>query len=265
MFRLEHNVPQVYIEQSRDFQLLCRLYDCINNAVRYDINSMLSILDPMKISDRLLNLMCTKVGFFTNRNYDSLLLRYILAAFPFALKYKGSKHGIEIAVSAILKAESEFRVLDDTKSIDSLITIDNTQHCVRIYTTVEIINKSALKDFLKYIMPIGYTHTIETNEIEETTTILYAHNEYRYMTSPTVSTSLVRGSDRILDQSENANPYDFKTEMEDNYISTIGHLEIIGSDNIESDEAYDLDRNNTNRDTIDKSENVDVSELNKEE
>ena len=91
------------------------------------------------------------------------------------------------------------------------------------------------------------------------------NNEYRYMTSPTVSTSLIRGSDRILDQSENANPYDFKTEMEDNYISTIGHLEIIGSDNIESDEAYDLDRNNTNRDTIDKSENVDVSELNKEE
>ena len=169
MFRLEHNVPQVYVEQSRDFQLLCRLYDCINNGVRYDINSMLSILDPMKVSDRLLNLMCTKVGFFTSRNYDSLLLRYILVAFPFALKYKGSKHGIEIAVSAILKAESEFRVLDETKSIDSLITIDNVEHCIRIYTTVEIINKNALKDFLKYIMPVGYTYTIETNEIEETT------------------------------------------------------------------------------------------------
>ena len=127
MFRLQDNVPSVYIDQSRDFQLFCRVYDCINNAVKYDIDTIINILDPMTANDRILELLCTYVGFFPKMHYDSYLLRYIIASFSHAIKYKGTKHGINIAVSTILKAE---RNIDAYKDIDVVINIDKLDNSI---------------------------------------------------------------------------------------------------------------------------------------
>ena len=91
MFRLQNNTPTIYVENSRDFQLLCRLFDYMINGIKYDINSILNILNPMKINDRMLNLLCTKLGFFPKNQYDSRTLRYILSTFPYIIKNKGTK------------------------------------------------------------------------------------------------------------------------------------------------------------------------------
>lgn len=259
MIRLQDNVPQVYVEQSRDFQLFCRLYDCINNGVRYDINSMLLILDPMKVSDRMLNLLCTKVGFFTNRNYDSKILRYILVAFPYALKYKGSKHGIEIAVSTILKAEADFRVAEvNDEIIKTTVEIDSNEHVIRIFTTVEINNKNALKDFLKYIMPVGYVYSLETHEKHTYTIELTNDTSMVTMINSTNSNSQVRGSDRMLNSVDEKlnkidNEFNFSTTFEETYVSTLSTAEIVGSMSNSTDASTDSDRNGTVRDVSDKS------------
>ena len=91
MFRLQNNTPSYYVNNSRDFQLFCRLYDYINNGVKFDIDSIININDPLKINDRLLNLYGSKVGFFTNKNINTNVLRRILKAFPYLIKYKGTK------------------------------------------------------------------------------------------------------------------------------------------------------------------------------
>ena len=40
MFRLQNNVPEVYVDKSRDFQLFCRLYDSCFGGVKFSIDSM---------------------------------------------------------------------------------------------------------------------------------------------------------------------------------------------------------------------------------
>ena len=45
VFRIEKNVPEIYVRESRDFQLFCRLYDCVFDGVKFDIDSMLNVLD----------------------------------------------------------------------------------------------------------------------------------------------------------------------------------------------------------------------------
>ena len=153
MFRLQNNTPEAYTNNSRDFQLFCRLYDTINNGVRFDINTMTNILDPLQINDRMLNLLCTKMGFFTRENIPDNVLRVILDSFPYAVKYKGSVRGIKYAVSSILKLEGTFE--------DPEVIIDNENYTIQIYTAVKIKNKKALQEYLKYIIPLGYTVTIE--------------------------------------------------------------------------------------------------------
>jgi hypothetical protein len=155
MFRLQDNVPDVYINESRDFQLICRLYDLIINGVMFDINSITNINNPMKVNDRLLKLYCSKVGFFTNAYIPDEVLRVILSSFNYTIKYKGTKTGIEHAVCAILKMEGSFK--------KPIIIIDNDNYNIRILTPITIYNKVALQEYLKHIIPAGYTFTIENS------------------------------------------------------------------------------------------------------
>jgi hypothetical protein len=141
------------VEQSRDFQLFCRLYDAVINGVRYDIKTIPTLLNPLTMRENLLPLYATKVGFFTNKQINDRVLRYILSAFPIALKHKGTKFGIELAVNAVLKAENSIE--------NAIVNITNKdEYIVDIVTPINIYNKTALQEFLKYIVPAGYKYTI---------------------------------------------------------------------------------------------------------
>lgn len=149
MFRLQENVPEVYVKESRDFQLMSRLYDLSNNAVRYNIKSMENLLDPMLCSDRLLPLLATRVGFFPRAEYNTHALRLIISVFPYILKHKGTRKGIEMALNTILKAENEYS--------ESYITIENSpNYKITISTKRWLEDQTLLEDVLSYIIPIGY-------------------------------------------------------------------------------------------------------------
>lgn len=160
MFRLENNVPEVYVKESRDFQLFLRLYDLTNNAVRFNIKSIDNLLNPHKCIDRILPLLCTRVGFFPKSSYNSYALREIICAFPTILKYKGSKKSIQVALNAILKAENNHSI--------SLINIDPERSEVSIYTEKAIINQNLLEDVLSYTLPTGFVLNIGRYEIAPT-------------------------------------------------------------------------------------------------
>ena len=108
--------------------------------------------------------MCTKVGFFTEEQIEAEVLKYIIASFPYIVKYKGTQTGIEYAVNAILKAE---HIVDDfsspivrvvNKSDDSTLN----DYTVYIYTTITIYNRVALREVLKYVLPCGYNYVLNT-------------------------------------------------------------------------------------------------------
>ena len=152
MFRLQDKVPSVYVEQSRDFQLLCRLMDCSQGALKYDIDTIVKILDASTIRDSLLSLLCTKVGFFPRVQIEADILKYIVAAFPYIMRYKGTKKGIEYAVNAVLK--SEFTNI--YRNIPQVIIKQHPDYIIEISTALSTYNRQALEEVLYYIKPIGY-------------------------------------------------------------------------------------------------------------
>lgn len=256
MFRLQDNVPQIYVEESRDFQLFCRLYDCINNGVKYDIDSMITLLDPMLCKDRILDLLATKVGFFHNFYIESNILRYIISAFPYILKNKGSKKGIKEAVCTILRAEGQFEIPQ--------IDINNISHDIKIeLSKTNIKNKKALDEVLKYILPIGYTYSIGSYITNNSTDEFNIYNmKADLMINPAVSTSQVRGSSRVYDE-DSTNDFDFKTSLENNNIGVFINTQVIGSnitENLKTD-TYSKDGINIFRDNIDKSSKVKIESV----
>ena len=85
--------------------MISRLYDLIFSGVKYDIDTMVNVLDATLVKDDLLELMCSKVGFFPRVKLDANILKYIIASFPYILKYKGSERGIKYAVNSIMLSE----------------------------------------------------------------------------------------------------------------------------------------------------------------
>ena len=162
MFRFQDNLPEVYINESRDFQLLSRLSDVLFSGIKYDIDSMVNILDATLTKDRILQLMCTKIGFFPRIEIDAQVLKYIIASFPYIIKYKGSELGIKYAVNAILNAENNPEAIGEPLVIISNNDVEDYKdpYTIYIYTTVSIYNRAALNEILKYVLPAGYTYKL---------------------------------------------------------------------------------------------------------
>lgn len=146
MFRVENNVPEVYVRESRDFQLFSRLYDLVFQSARFSIDSLESVSDTMRCNDTLLPLIAKKVGFFTDLKLTSNADRLILSAFPYIINYKGSLKGIELVANVFERIMNTKVTVDTDKEDSSRVTIifDN-------YTP----NVSLLYSLLDYIRPTG--------------------------------------------------------------------------------------------------------------
>lgn len=161
VFRLQEHVPDVYARKSRDFQLLCNIFDCMNNAVKYDIDSIKDVMDTNLCNDRLLTLLQNKIGFFTNKPMSSDTQRLILKAFPYMVKNKGSSLGIKQAIYTFLKTQGvDGTVTVEVRNKEKVETelgskISNT-YIVEIGMQTRVLDTTILTEILKYIIPAGY-------------------------------------------------------------------------------------------------------------
>ena len=237
MFRLQNNVPSTYIEQSRDFQLFCRLYDCINNGVQFDISTITDILDPIKVNDRVVKLLATRVGFITDIDIDNTVLRYILSAYPYIIKNKGTRKGIEAAVNAILHAEHSIKAATVEVINKPAEGSNQAEYSVNIYTPIILSSKTkkALNELLKYILPVGYVFDIlpydklSGNEPLETDLTLTTSNIIAVQ-GPLTTTSSVRGSGSQYIINEEGESAAISTNTDINrLVNNFDTVEVIGS------------------------------------
>ena len=155
VFRLQSNVPDVYVDDSRDFQLFCRLYDCVFDGVKFDIDSMLNVLDTHSCNNLLLQLLQSKVGFFTSMDITSDELRVIIDAFPVIMKNKGSLTGIKQAINAFLKAK-KMKTGAYVNVINESTDPTVEPYVINIGIEADFTNTSLLDILFYYILPTGY-------------------------------------------------------------------------------------------------------------
>ena len=152
IIRTKNNVPQVYVSESRDFQLFTRVLDFVQNALKYDIDAMLNSLSTRDIAETYLEHLQSKLGFFTSRHYDDETLRKVLSAIPYIIRNKGSELGIAMCVNTFLNIMG-FRK-GYTVSIYNNDDIYN--YTVRVGIEGSEINTDILRDMLSYVIPTGY-------------------------------------------------------------------------------------------------------------
>ena len=159
LIRTQDNVPEIYVNDSRDFQVLCRAYDVLFNMIKFDIDSMTKVLSAADIRSNVLPLLQQKLGFFTDKTIDDDSLRMVLGAFPILLKGKGSLRSIKQAINVWLKIahlETSTEVSIFTKEGGRIGQIEMPPYTVAIGINSKTKDLTTLKEILKYIIPTGF-------------------------------------------------------------------------------------------------------------
>ena len=154
MFRFENNVPNIYANESRDFQLLCRLCDLALCDSKSYIDRLIRIIDTEYCSTNLIKLLQTRLGFLTLGNYSDETIRGILLGFSDILKYKGSRKAIKQAIDLFLKLNNiNTKIYINISNLNDLTGNPNT---INIGIQYKKLDTSILDELFRYILPTGY-------------------------------------------------------------------------------------------------------------
>ena len=162
MIRCQELVPDYYIEESRDFQVLCRLYDYTLNSLKFNIDTMQSLTNTRLVKDTVLPLVGDKFGIYDRHSYTN---RELLTALPGAVKNKGSLNSVKLLLNAYLESLNIFDYAvayysKDEKSAKEVSDI--LRRNINPYTIVIVLSTSpkfvdlhVLDEFLKMVIPCG--------------------------------------------------------------------------------------------------------------
>lgn len=184
MFRLADNVPEVYVQKSRDFQLFTRLYDSVFNGVKYSTDALQLTLNTKECNQSLLELLKTKLGLFSDVTLTDHELRCVLQAFPTLIRHKGSWQGVDDILNLFqrinLNHGDRGHVNKETANSGVKETTDNGKE--KIQEPYQIVlefnqplnNDKLLMELLRYVLPTGYTvvYTVAETSTANTTITL---------------------------------------------------------------------------------------------
>lgn len=150
--------PTILSDNSRDYQLLARLYTMAFNYPKAAIDSA-KIWEP-DIDDRLSILRAYTLNFIPKHEWDPKILKDITCCFKYLIRYKGSKKALEECIKLFAKASGidgnswRVEITDEQKVI--------------IYMTQQQASLANINDLLDYILPAGFVYRIiEYSGIEE--------------------------------------------------------------------------------------------------
>lgn len=143
--------PEEYSKQSRDYQVLARLYSALFNVSKMYIDDM-NIWDK-NIDNKLSLLRAKTLNFDPQHDWDLDDLDIITSCFKYLIKYKGTKTALKYIISILMK----IRKIDDDID-ESTITIEDNNITIRLED--DLVTLGIMEDIIRYILPAGYTYRI---------------------------------------------------------------------------------------------------------
>ena len=155
-FRIQENVPQVYVDESRDFQMMCNVFDLVNNGVKFDIDTISLLGDSTKCPESLVSYLQNKLGFYSDLKMTDETLRTILKCFPYLVRLKGSRKGVVNSICLFLTVLG----ISGKVYVDSKNHVSNQDpsgnYIIHLQIEHKALDVSILKEILRYIIPTGY-------------------------------------------------------------------------------------------------------------
>lgn len=144
--------PAQYSAQSRDYQVIARLYSALFNISKSYIDSM--TIWNNDIDNRLITLRSRTLNFITRHSWDENDLEAVTSCFKYLMRNKGTMKALEYCVNILMKIENL-----SGEGIEEPVSIDNYNVTIRV--PENLLTIGILEDLIDYILPAGLTFDIE--------------------------------------------------------------------------------------------------------
>lgn len=155
MISIKNQVPSIYYDASRDFQVLGHLYEVVLNYVKTNADMLYLLPSGITEDTRVIELLATTLGFKLRRNYDKAQLAALVSIFPQLLKIKGTLRAVNLAGDALVKASG----------VPGMFASEIKDHVLTIRIPIELSDITLFLDLLPYILPFGLRVSIVRNTI----------------------------------------------------------------------------------------------------
>ena len=185
MISVKNQLHEVYYNESRDFQLIGRIFECLLNYCKMSIDSTSETPYSDNLNTKLSDLLCTTLGFESKHIYNVNDLMALGGGFSTILRNKGNAKSIEYCVKLLLHAQNI--------SKDYNLELDSKEMIIKLYIPAELTDIILLKDVFEYILPSGWVYEIyraESSYNPETNiavTNIYSRKDYSLYTSNRVT------------------------------------------------------------------------------
>lgn len=152
MINLYHKTPQVYYDDSRDFQTIARVLEILSNESKTEIDLIRECPFSKNVDIRLLSLLAKTIGFDNKHKYNESEFRAICSSFVEIMHNKGSMRGIKLTIETFLAAQGisgRYQIIYAGENVKSLT----------IVLPVNVSSTTLLEDVFDYIMPAGQAYT----------------------------------------------------------------------------------------------------------
>ena len=233
MIKSQNLVPNIYYNESRDFQLFGRIYDIIFNYAKTNIDLMENFPINNYTDSKLIELLARTLGFNNKLSYRNDDLNAICNVFITLMRNKGSLKSIESLVNTILNVSNINK--------KSKVTLDETTSYPLVVINIpDVISNPEIKlleDVLDYILPIGVCYNIKTTTLVDSDKgILFVNdvvqpskllNDDKQTYSNIYITS--NSNDQLDSQKENPSGDLINTNIENPSTGDIRYSRVIGS------------------------------------
>ena len=153
MIDIIKQTPSEYSAQSRDYQVLARLYTALYNYVKMYIDN-LSVWDT-NIDNKLINLRARTLNFITDHSWDNEAdsLEAITTCFKYLMRRKGTITALEYCINILMRIENI-----SSEALDQIILFNNYNVTIRV--PENILTLGVIEDLVKYLLPAGLTYNI---------------------------------------------------------------------------------------------------------
>lgn len=159
--------PSIYSKESRDYQLIGRLYNAVFNYAKMSIDGMNNFPLSKDSDKRFLDLVAKTIGFESKHSYNTENLYALCSSFKKIVSHKGTKRAIEELLSVLLNSQN----INKLFKVD-VYTNNNTgkfkPYSIVIYVPTELNDIIMLEDMMSYILPAGFVYEIYVGDIAET-------------------------------------------------------------------------------------------------
>lgn len=159
--------PSIYSKESRDYQLIGRLYNAVFNYAKMSIDGMNNFPLSKDSDKRFLDLVAKTIGFESKHSYNTENLYALCSSFKKIVSHKGTKKAIEELLSVLLNSQN----INKLFKVD-VYTNNNTEkfkpYSIVIYVPTELNDIIMLEDMMSYILPAGFVYEIYVGDIAET-------------------------------------------------------------------------------------------------